>query len=58
MPKRDRYHDEVKAALVKDGWVITHDPLRLQWGAKDMYIDIGPSTSWLLRRIGGESRSR
>ena len=41
MPARDRYHDQVKAALVKDGWVITHDPLRLQWGAKDMYIDLG-----------------
>jgi len=41
MPARDRYHDQVKAALVKDGWVITHDPLRLQWGVKDMYIDLG-----------------
>lgn len=30
MPVRDRYHDHVKHALIKDGWTITHDPLRLQ----------------------------
>lgn len=41
MPARDKYHDQVKSALVKDGWVITHDPLRLQWGLKDMYVDLG-----------------
>ena len=41
MPAHDRYHTQVKTALAKDGWLITHDPLRLQWGAKDMYIDLG-----------------
>ena len=41
MPARDIYHDSVKSALIKDGWVITHDPLRLTWGLKDMYIDLG-----------------
>src|SRR3954462_6958252 len=41
MPPRDRYHDAVKAALIKDGWTVTHDPLRLRWGAKDMYVDLG-----------------
>jgi hypothetical protein len=41
MPAKDIYHDAVKKALVKDGWNITHDPLRLQWGAKDLYIDLG-----------------
>jgi hypothetical protein len=41
MPARDRYHNEVRSALVKDGWTITHDPLRLRWGAKDMYVDLG-----------------
>ena len=29
MPARDRYHNNVKNALVKDGWPITHDPYRL-----------------------------
>ena len=26
---KDIYHEHVKAALIKDGWTITHDPLRL-----------------------------
>lgn len=38
MPARDRYHDQVRNALVRDGWTITHDPLRLRWGAKDMLL--------------------
>lgn len=40
MPARDRYHDRVRNALIQDGWTITHDPLRLRWGAKDMYVDL------------------
>jgi len=32
MSAKDRYHNCVKNALIKDGWVITHDPLRLPWG--------------------------
>lgn len=41
MPAKDIYHNHVKNALVKDGWTITHDPLRLSWGSKDMYVDLG-----------------
>ncbi len=41
MPAKDRYHDCVKRALVKEGWTITHDPLRLSWGGKDMFVDLG-----------------
>lgn len=41
MPAKDRYHDCCKNALIKDGWTITHDPLRLKWGSKDMYADLG-----------------
>jgi len=41
MPVRDLYHTSIKNALIKDGWTITHDPLRLQWGVKDMYVDLG-----------------
>lgn len=31
----------VKAALVHDGWTITHDPLTLRWGRKDLFVDLG-----------------
>lgn len=41
MPAKDIYHNQVKNALIKDGWTITHDPLRLKWGSKDMYADLG-----------------
>ena len=41
MPARDLYHNALKNALIKDGWTITHDPLRLKWGSKDMYVDLG-----------------
>lgn len=40
MPAKDIHHI-VKNALTKQQWTITHDPLRLQWGAKDMYVDLG-----------------
>ena len=41
MPARDKYHDPFKAALIKDGWVITDDPLRLEYGGRNMYVDFG-----------------
>lgn len=41
MPARDIYHQQVREALTKDGWAITHDPLRLSWGRKDVYVDLG-----------------
>jgi XisH protein len=41
MPARDFYHDTVRNALAKDGWTITHDPLTLRWGRKDLFVDLG-----------------
>jgi hypothetical protein len=41
MPARDRYHHPVRQALIKDGWTITHDPLRLRLGTKDLFVDLG-----------------
>jgi hypothetical protein len=41
VPARDRFHNHVRNALIRDGWTITHDPLRLRWGAKDMFVDLG-----------------
>jgi XisH protein len=40
--------------LIKDGWVITHDPLRLPWGKKDLYLDLGAEQ--LLAAEKGERR--
>ncbi len=41
MPARDIYHNIVKNALRRDGWTITHDPLKLELGKKDLYVDLG-----------------
>ena len=41
MPARDRLHDAVRNALVRDGWTITHDPLRLTSGRRNLYVDLG-----------------
>jgi hypothetical protein len=41
MPARDFYHETVKSALIADGWTITHDPLTLQFGPKDLFVDLG-----------------
>jgi len=41
MPAKDIYHDSVRNALIKDGWTITQDPLKLKVGRKKVYVDLG-----------------
>jgi hypothetical protein len=41
MPRKDRIHEAVVAALIKEGWTITHDPLFIEYGQEDMYVDLG-----------------
>lgn len=41
MTARDLFHTAVRRALEKDGWLITHDPLRLTAGGAEFYIDLG-----------------
>lgn len=42
MPAGDLFHNAVKTALEKDGWLITDDPLHIRIGGViDMYIDLG-----------------
>lgn len=38
---KDRFHQVVKNALIKDGWRVTHDPLQIKVGGVDMEIDLG-----------------
>lgn len=40
MPARDTHHNAVKNALIKDGWAITHDPLTLDWGHRNLFVDL------------------
>lgn len=38
---KDIFHEEAKAALIKDGWHITHDPLPVAFKGKNVEIDLG-----------------
>ena len=38
---RDKYHNEVRDALEKEGWIITHDPYKIMVGRRRGYIDLG-----------------
>ncbi len=41
MAARDKFHPQVKNALVSDGWTITQDPLLLPFGTTNLQIDLG-----------------
>jgi hypothetical protein len=41
MSAKNVYHDAVVNALIADGWTITDDPLRLEFGDRDLYVDLG-----------------
>lgn len=53
MPAKDKFHETVKTALVKDGWTITDDPLFIKFGGVEMYVDIGAE-----KLIGAEKDGR
>jgi hypothetical protein len=38
---RDLFHSIVRAALEKDAWIITDDPLSISYGGVDIQIDLG-----------------
>jgi XisH protein len=38
---KDKYHYQVKEALEKEGWTITHDPFKIMIGQRRGYIDLG-----------------
>ncbi|WP_414620623.1 element excision factor XisH family protein [Calothrix sp. CCY 0018] len=38
---RDKYHEIVKVALIKEGWLITDDPLVVEAGKRKIQVDLG-----------------
>ena len=53
MPAKDFYHDAAKAALIRDGWAITHDPFTLAYGLRHVFVDLGAE-----RTLGAEKGGR
>src|SRR5437764_4944222 len=53
MPAKNIYHDVVVRALTSDGWTITHDPLTLSFGGKDLFVDLGAEQATLAAEKGG-----
>ncbi|HIK44122.1 MAG TPA: XisH family protein [Leptolyngbyaceae cyanobacterium M65_K2018_010] len=52
MPAKDLYHDAVKAALIKDGWLILADPYRIQYKDIDLYADLAAERPIAAEREG------
>jgi hypothetical protein len=40
MPAKDLFHNTVRTALEKDGWIITDDPLFIKIDSIDFYVDL------------------
>ena len=54
MPAQDLYHDAVVRALTADGWTITHDPLSLSYGGRDLYVDLGAERTTIAAERDGQ----
>jgi hypothetical protein len=51
MSRKDQFHDAVKHALEKDGWLITHDPFTIQISeAVKLKIDLGAENAIAAQR--------
>jgi hypothetical protein len=50
LPRKDAYHDTVRAALIKDGWQITDDPFLIDFRGTLLFADLGAERASGLRR--------
>jgi hypothetical protein len=54
MPKKDKYHEAVVAALQKDDWIITEDPLSVQTPGTEFQIDLAAEKIIISAEKSGE----
>ena len=52
MPAKDLYHDAIKNALIKDGWVITADPYLIRYKDVDLFADLAAEKPIAAERQG------
>ncbi len=51
-PAKDIYHNEVKNALIKDGWTITDDPYFIKYEDAELYADLAAEKPIAAERQG------
>ncbi|NER48702.1 MAG: fatty-acid oxidation protein subunit alpha [Symploca sp. SIO1B1] len=51
---KDFFHQAAKNALIKDQWLITHDPFNVSYGGVNMAIDLGAEK--LLAAMKGDQK--
>jgi XisH protein len=52
--QKDKYHEHVRQALEREGWVITHDPYFLKIGRRKIFVDLGAERTLLAAERGLE----
>lgn len=52
--QKDKYHQEVREALEKEGWTITHDPLVIPIGTTRGYVDLAAERPFIAAQRGAE----
>ncbi len=52
MPAKDIYHQTVKNALIKDGWIITDDPYKIEYEDVRLYADLAAEKPIAAERNG------
>jgi hypothetical protein len=50
MPAKDRYHDTVKTALIKDQWTVDDKAFKLEVGKRDLFVDLGAEKLLIAQR--------
>ena len=40
MPAKDKYHEQIKNALIKDGWTVIADPYQIKYKDAELFADL------------------
>src|SRR4029077_4091309 len=54
MPAKHVYYDAVVRGLIDDGWAVTHDPLTISYGGRDLFVDLGAERVTIAAEKGTE----
>jgi len=52
MSAKDKIHNIVKQAIIKDGWTVTHDPFTIAYGGDTVFADLATKRPFIAERDG------